>query len=74
MKHIIKKFVKRKGRLSKKHSLKKTITWRIIGSTTTGLVAFAFTGNLGNSTYITIVNALLLTLFYYLHERFWNRI
>lgn len=73
MRNIINKF-KKKGKQERSHSLKKTISWRIIASTTTGLVAFLLTGHLGKSTSITLVNAVIMTLFYYLHERFWNRI
>jgi uncharacterized membrane protein len=60
--------------ISKIRSVKKTISWRIIATLITGIVVFIFTGTLSDTTYITLTSALALSIFYYIHERFWNKI
>lgn len=57
----------------KKLSLTKGVTWRIIGSIDTILLAWIYTGNpttgikIGSTEFITKV------FLYYLHERIWNK-
>jgi uncharacterized membrane protein len=51
----------------------KTLTWRIIATTTTIAVALIFTGSVEISLGIGIVEAILKMIFYYLHERTWDR-
>lgn len=62
-----------KEKIINKRSIKKTITWRIIATIITGIIIFSFTGKLSEASYITIVNAIALTIVYYLHERFWSK-
>ena len=49
----------------------KTVSWRIIAMIITGAVVYAYTGEIKKSGEISIVAGLILTLVYYLHERFW---
>ena len=55
-------------------SLAKTITWRIIASIDTFIIAWVITGSwqLGGS--IAIIEVLTKIIFYYVHERVWNKI
>ena len=55
-------------------SIKKTISWRIIATLITGIVVFLFTKELSETTYITLVSAFVLMVFYYIHERIWSRV
>jgi uncharacterized membrane protein len=53
-------------------SLVKAISWRIVATSTTILLVFAFTGNLVISGSVGFLELLLKTLIYYVHERVWN--
>ena len=55
-------------------SLAKTITWRITASIDTFIIAWVITGRwyLGGS--IAIIEVLTKIIFYYVHERVWNKI
>ena len=59
---------------SRRRSLTKTITWRIIASLDTILLAFLITGSLGIAVAIGGTEVLTKLLLYYFHERIWNRI
>ena len=61
----------RKKTANKKRHLIKTVTWRIIGTLDTLILAWIFTGDA--LTGIKIITAELITkmLLYYLHERAW---
>jgi uncharacterized membrane protein len=56
-----------------RRALAKTITWRFVATGTTILVAFIFTGSLIISLEIGSVEMILKLLFYYLHERAWDK-
>ena len=58
---------------SKRRSIIKAITWRILALLTTIIVSFAILGSWSVSIAIGISSNLLKTLFYYIHERFWER-
>ncbi|MBC8149743.1 MAG: DUF2061 domain-containing protein [Bacteroidetes bacterium] len=49
----------------------KTITWRIIASLTTFILAFIFTKNLEKSLWLMGIEMVLKLLLYYYHERAW---
>ena len=49
----------------------KTITWRIIASLTTFILAFIFTKNLEKSLWLMGIEMVLKLLLYYYHERVW---
>ncbi len=55
-------------------SVAKTITWRIIASLTTAAVVFVFTRKLLLSIGVGGAEGILKLVFYYLHERVWNRV
>lgn len=55
-------------------TLYKTITWRVTGSTSTFLIAWMVTGSIAMSSTVAIVQMIVNTVLYYLHEVAWNRI
>lgn len=60
---------------SRKRSLAKTISWRVIASFTTFLLALIFFSDHADATekatWIAAIEAVLKMLFYYYHERAW---
>lgn len=56
--------------------LMKTITWRVIASLTTFIIAFIIfredSNAMEKATGIAIIESILKMLFYYLHERAWH--
>ncbi|WP_373921472.1 DUF2061 domain-containing protein [Prolixibacter sp. NT017] len=59
---------------SKKRSLLKAVSYRIICIISMLLITFLFTNNVNQSIYITIVFQSIQTVLYYLHERLWAKI
>lgn len=59
---------------STKRSLVKAITYRAIASLVLAMISWYFTGNLFETSVITIVFTLLATVIYYIHERVWDKI
>jgi uncharacterized membrane protein len=57
-----------------KRSLAKTIIWRVIGTVITWAVIYAFTGESGKSTNISLIVAVFLAAGYYVNERVWNNL
>ncbi|MBS1518560.1 MAG: DUF2061 domain-containing protein [Bacteroidetes bacterium] len=57
---------------SKKISLVKGITWRIIGTLDTIFLAWLFTGNISSALKIGGIELITKLILYYLHERLWN--
>lgn len=55
-------------------SIVKAISWRIIASITTVVLVWIFTGSLTISLSVGILEASLKILFFYMHERVWNKI
>jgi len=58
---------------SQTRAIAKTITWRILATLITGVVVYLYTGEFGEASKITLTAALILTVAYYLHEEFWQR-
>ena len=54
--------------------LLKTLTWRVIGTTSTFAISYVVTGAVGLSSTIAIVQMIVNTVLYYAHEHVWNRI
>ena len=52
----------------------KAISWRIIASITTMAIVYLFTGHLLLSAGVGIIEVITKMIFYYFHERFWNKI
>ena len=61
-------------RESRLRSVLKAITYRIVGTLTTGLLAYAITGNFRVSLTIVALEPLVKTLVYYVHERIWQQV
>ncbi|MEK9180647.1 MAG: DUF2061 domain-containing protein [Patescibacteria group bacterium] len=59
---------------SRLRSLVKTISWRVVATGITGVIVFMFTGELYETTFITLTCAFVLMLAYYFHERIWSGI
>ena len=59
---------------SKKRSLAKTITYRLISSGIGFLVVWALFGNVKASAMFSIAELIYKPLQYYIHERVWQRI
>ncbi len=57
-----------------KRAAAKTLTWRALATATTISVAFVFTGSVEISFGIGVIEALLKMLFYYFHEKAWDRV
>ena len=60
--------------VSRRRSLIKSITWRIIASLDTFVIAWFITGKLSWAGSIASLEILTKTFLYYFHERGWNYI
>jgi len=58
--------------VSRKRSLIKSITWRIIASLDTFIIAWFITGKVSWASSIASLEVLTKTFLYYFHERGWN--
>jgi uncharacterized membrane protein len=54
-------------------SLIKTISWRVVGTVDTMVIAYFLTGEVAIAFSIGSVEVFTKLLLYYLHERFWNK-
>ena len=54
-----------------KESLLKTASWRVLATLITGTVVFIYTGEIKEAGIMTTIAAVILTIVYYFHERFW---
>jgi hypothetical protein len=52
----------------------KTLTWRVVGSTSTFLISYIVTGQMFVATSIAIAQIIANTILYYIHELAWNRL
>jgi len=59
---------------SPKRSMTKTFTWRILATIATIVIVFGFTKEVKLSIGVGIIDTLVKTILYYLHERIWNKI
>jgi uncharacterized membrane protein len=62
----------RRGDSSAK-SIMKTISWRIVGTIDTMLIAYFLTGEITMALSIGSVEVFTKMILYYLHERIWNK-
>jgi len=60
-----------KVKINKRRHIAKTITWRIIASTDTLLIAWVITGSWKIGGGIAIIEVITKMILYYLHERAW---
>jgi uncharacterized membrane protein len=51
----------------------KTLSWRIIGSSSTFLIGYIITGQAFLATSIAVAQMIVNTILYYIHERVWLR-
>jgi len=59
---------------SSRRSGAKAVTWRVIATATTMFLVYVFTGELDLSLGVGVFDVLLKLVFYFLHERAWNRV
>ncbi len=59
---------------SHKRSIIKAVTWRILATSITMLVVYAFTKELALSASIGLIDTVIKIFAYYSHERLWERI
>jgi uncharacterized membrane protein len=59
---------------SRRRSIVKTISYRILSSILTSLIAWGMSGQLGLGVKIGILDAFVKLIGYFLHERAWARI
>ena len=57
-----------------KRTLAKTLIWRVIALATTIVVVYLYSGDAKESLVVGFVANAFKMLFYYVHERVWNRI
>ena len=57
-----------------KRSLVKTLSWRIIGTIDTTIVAYIITGTVTHAITIGGIELVSKMVLYYFHERGWNKI
>lgn len=57
-----------------RRSLLKAISWRIIGSIDTFLLAWIITGELAMAGTIATIESISKIILFYIHERIWNKI
>ncbi len=55
-------------------SIAKAVSYRILGSATTGLIVFVLTGKATLSVGASILDVVLKIFAYFIHERIWNHI
>lgn len=56
-----------------KRTIIKTITWRIVATLTTVIVIYLWTRDLSVALGSGLIANAFKTIFYYIHERLWNR-
>jgi len=59
---------------STRRSLAKAMSWRIIATVITGLIAYLLTGEMAFAAKIGVADTSLKLFIYVGHERLWNRI
>jgi len=59
---------------SNKRSLAKTISWRVVATTTTFVISWLITGSPAAATGIASLEVVSKIILYYYHERAWNKI
>lgn len=53
-------------------SLIKTLSWRVTGSVSTFLISYLISNDFTVAGSIAIIQVIVNTLLYYIHERSWN--
>lgn len=58
---------------TRKRSMAKTLSFRLIATITTMILIFLFTGNLLLAGVIGVLEFILKIIIFYFHERAWNK-
>ena len=61
-------------KVSKRRSLIKAFTWRLVGTVDTFVISFIVTRKLSFALAISGVEVVTKILLYYFHERAWNKV
>jgi len=59
---------------SHQRSIIKGITWRITATVITIILVYVFTGNIKISLGVGAIEVVAKLIFYYFHERIWNKV
>ena len=59
---------------SNSRSIAKAVSYRVLGSLSTALIVFVFSGNIKASLGVGALDVIVKMALYYLHERLWNHI
>jgi adenylylsulfate kinase len=59
---------------SNTRSIAKAVSYRVLGSLSTAMIVFVFSGNLRVSAGVGFLDMFVKIALYYLHERLWNHI
>ena len=59
--------------ISRKRHLAKAVTWRVVATTATILIAWGVTGDWRTGLEVGGIEFFVKMFLYYLHERFWYR-
>lgn len=60
--------------ISKKRSLAKSLTWRIIAILSTFVVGYVLSGSVAFAASLSFISNLINFVLYYVHERLWIRV
>ena len=60
--------------ITKRRSLAKSITWRLIAIAVTFIVGYVMTGSWQFAVSLSLISNLINFVLYYIHERFWLKI
>ncbi|HYP06959.1 MAG TPA: DUF2061 domain-containing protein [Bryobacteraceae bacterium] len=59
---------------SNTRSIAKAISYRVLGSVSTGVIVFIFSGDATVSVGVGVLDVVVKMALYYIHERIWNHI
>jgi uncharacterized membrane protein len=62
------------GLETRRRSLAKSLSWRVVAGIITALVALAMTGQMKFAAEIGAIDTTVKLLIYFFHERVWNKI
>jgi adenylylsulfate kinase len=60
--------------ITKRRSLAKSITWRLIAIAVTFIVGYVMTGSWQFAVSLSLISNLINFVLYYIHERFWLKV
>jgi len=73
-KPLLKGFLEEENLDRRLRSWAKAITWRALGILILGLIAWIYTGNLEQTSIITVAFNGVRLILYYVHEHLWERV